>query len=596
MRHILTAILILFAWASFSFAAPAPTAPASMPPGTSVTITGTGFGSKSPAAPIIWETFDSGTDGQALGGWNGWVKYLGSSGGWLSNTTPYSGTLSAYNRVIAGSSESFNTSYKSFSPTDEIYYSYQARMISTGDPYGVDKWGRSNSDQADSAHYNGPGEISIGEAKANFNSGTDVLGYGDLDDLGLERFIYTRNPWPSGWIRHEMYKLNSTPGVANGIAQFKVGNTQRTYTNKVTREAGYTFQQTDIILGLMFANAQNDGDHRMYVDDVYVDNTRARVELCTGSTWANRGNCNPQPPTSWATTSVTVTANTSSFTDGQEVFLYVVDADGLVNSLGVSTEVGEGGEVPPDTTPPVLSLLSPSGTLAAGTTSTTISLVTDEAATCKYSATSGTAYASMTLAFDSSFALSHSATVSGLTNGGSYTRYVRCIDGAGNANTSDATISFSVASSAGTAGTLSWEYSTYSAERSDVRIPINIVRTGGSTGSVTVQWSSNGQTATHNVDYYGNDNVTVTFADGVTSMPINTYGTGDDGILMIDNGADEDRYFQMILSNSTGGATLGTTLATVTIEGDYVPPVLGMRIGVGTSRVGTGSTMIIPLQ
>ncbi len=107
------------------------------------------------------------------------------------------------------------------------------------------------------------------------------------------------------------------------------------------------------------------------------------------------------------------------------------------------------GQVPSDTTPPVRSNGGPSGTLAYGTTSTTISLSTDEAATCRYSTTAGVSYASMTHTFSTTGGTAHSTAVAGLTNGGSYNYYVRCVDGAGNANTDDSfAISFSVASQA----------------------------------------------------------------------------------------------------------------------------------------------------
>jgi hypothetical protein len=103
-------------------------------------------------------------------------------------------------------------------------------------------------------------------------------------------------------------------------------------------------------------------------------------------------------------------------------------------------------QVAPDTTAPTRSSGSPTGTLAAGTTQTTISLVTNESATCKYSTAAGTAYSSMTGTFTTTGGTSHSKAITGLTNGSSYTYYVRCIDASGNANTSDFTISFSVAS------------------------------------------------------------------------------------------------------------------------------------------------------
>ena len=85
--------------------------------------------------------------------------------------------------------------------------------------------------------------------------------------------------------------------------------------------------------------------------------------------------------------------------------------------------------------------------LPIGTTQATLSLTTDEAATCRYSTTAGVAYASMPNTFTTTGSTSHSRTVTGLTNGGSYTFYVRCVDGLANANADDYSVAFSVASS-----------------------------------------------------------------------------------------------------------------------------------------------------
>src|SRR6185295_14728261 len=104
---------------------------------------------------------------------------------------------------------------------------------------------------------------------------------------------------------------------------------------------------------------------------------------------------------------------------------------------------------PADTTPPVRSNGLPTGTLAAGTTQTPLSLTTNENATCRYTTTAGVAYASMTNTFSTTGGTAHSTTVTGLTNGGSYSFFVRCQDAAANANTNDFTISFSVAQPAG---------------------------------------------------------------------------------------------------------------------------------------------------
>lgn len=98
---------------------------------------------------------------------------------------------------------------------------------------------------------------------------------------------------------------------------------------------------------------------------------------------------------------------------------------------------------PTDTTPPVISGGLPTGTLVQGTTSTQLSVVTNETATCKWHDTD-VAYASMGNTFSTTTGTSHSATKSGLSNGTSYTVYVRCTDAASNVNTSSSTITFSV--------------------------------------------------------------------------------------------------------------------------------------------------------
>ena len=91
---------------------------------------------------------------------------------------------------------------------------------------------------------------------------------------------------------------------------------------------------------------------------------------------------------------------------------------------------------------PVRSGGSPSGTLSAGTNSTTLSLITNENASCKYSATSNTPYSLMTGAFSTVDSISHSAIISGLVDGSSYTYYVRCQDTSGNINADDYAIYF----------------------------------------------------------------------------------------------------------------------------------------------------------
>ena len=521
--------------------------------GQTITISGSGFLTKSTAAPVLWDTVDNQSAYSTLTTGDAIPTGAGNPWGAVRSTV-----------FNATESRTWGECYKS----DGSQYISTLEELSIGTSpsqvYISWWWRPSISPLTNSSNHSSKFIRLSREANLVYQTHS----WTQSQNIVYDNPNYVANNW------------DNYPGTANqwNFHEIWFNNVSKTYTIKVN---GQTLRNNaswtagtfnfDYLWKLGWdGGGTSPPSMTTWTDDIYVDSSFSRIMLCNGSSYAASTHCEMQVPTAWSNTEISATVNQGTFASESTAYLYIVDSTGATNTLGYEVEIGaSGGD---DTTPPVRSLLAPSGALAAGTTSTTISLVTDEAATCRYSTSSGTAYASMTNGFSSAYAMSHTATVSGLTNGSSYNYYVRCIDGSGNANTTDSVISFSVASSAGTAGTLSWQYSTYSAERADVRIPINIVRTGGSTGTVTAQWSSNGQTATHDVDYYGNDNVTVTFADGVTSIPINTYGVGDNGIEMIANGAYNDRYFQMILTNPTGGATLGTTLATVTIKGDYIEP------------------------
>jgi hypothetical protein len=122
------------------------------------------------------------------------------------------------------------------------------------------------------------------------------------------------------------------------------------------------------------------------------------------------------------------------------------NCDGGARCGAVEAGAEAGG---PDTTAPVLSNGLPSGTLPGGTTAATLRVSTNEAATCRWSASPATAYASMTQTFATTGGTFHTTPLSGLAAGQSYDYYLRCQDAAGNADTTDFVVSFRVASGTG---------------------------------------------------------------------------------------------------------------------------------------------------
>jgi glucose/arabinose dehydrogenase len=161
------------------------------------------------------------------------------------------------------------------------------------------------------------------------------------------------------------------------------------------------------------------------------------------SIWAMLKGADGSPDSTKRITAVPGAASPVDLKIGPGGYLFYVDFAGgdvrRISSLAV----------PPDVTPPVRLNGAPTGALPAGTTQTTISLTTNENATCRYATTAGVAYGSMSQTFTTTGAAAHSTTVTGLTNGGSYNFFVRCQDPSGNANTDDFTITFSVGNSGG---------------------------------------------------------------------------------------------------------------------------------------------------
>ncbi len=129
----------------------------------------------------------------------------------------------------------------------------------------------------------------------------------------------------------------------------------------------------------------------------------------------------------------------------EEFGAFIVQLKNGSTTMPEGTNNTSGGTPAPvvDTTAPSRFGGQPSGSLNHSTTQTTLSVSTNESATCRYS-TSAAAYSQMQN-FGSTGASSHSTTITGLSGGTAYKYYVRCQDTSGNQNTDDYTINFSVA-------------------------------------------------------------------------------------------------------------------------------------------------------
>jgi hypothetical protein len=152
-------------------------------------------------------------------------------------------------------------------------------------------------------------------------------------------------------------------------------------------------------------------------------------------------------PSQFTTTGgATHSAMVSGLQDGGNYSYHVRCRDAAGNANDASYTIAFSVIDPADATPPVVSGAQPSGVLPAGTTQTTMAVGTNEPATCRWSMSASDAFAVMPEIFATTGGISHSTPLTGLADGQSYSRYVRCQDAAGNANTTSQVVAFSVAS------------------------------------------------------------------------------------------------------------------------------------------------------
>ncbi len=126
-----------------------------------------------------------------------------------------------------------------------------------------------------------------------------------------------------------------------------------------------------------------------------------------------------------------------------------------------------------------------------------------------------------------------------------------------------------------TAGTLQFSQSNYSAPETAGNITITVSRTGGVSGTVTVDYATSGDDATAGTDYT-EVNGTLTFNNGQATAQTFTIPITDD------NEAEGPEMVNLSLTGPTGGAVLGSpNKAVFTIEDDemtgtfiYLPVVL----------------------
>lgn len=325
--------------------------------GTSGSVTGSGFGTKSTAAPIKWDNFESGTNGNDL---SGYTLGSGTSSGTpilpkYSNVREKNGSLSARFSFLG---QQYNCIARiDFSSVTQIYFRYYLYI----------------------EHLTGQVSRNIKPARAIYPSENATHGTPSMAfilqppyDLGIFG-LYTSSSTvpedddsfspqtPSGqWVLIEEYGKMGTINIANGVKWMKQNGTYKvnkqnaiTYTSN-TSNNGFT----RFILPFYVAHTgvpTQGGDYYMYADDLYVDSTLQRVEIGDSENYSACTIREVQIPTAWSATSISFTVNQGSLPSNNN-FLFVLDSNGDPNATGKPINFGVGD---PDAQAPSLFSITP---------------------------------------------------------------------------------------------------------------------------------------------------------------------------------------------------------------------------------------------
>ena len=306
--------------------------------GMSVTITGSGFGTKSTAQPLVWDTFESGAIGTkilenaaTIGKWDQGYGYDVWS---YSNTIKHAGAKSAkasadtniYNLSLSKNG-SFPTVYMDF----WLYIHYYDNKTRNWKPWRL--YGDNDQMQINAVSLCGsPFYISVS------NPNTNTL---DWQGVGYDN---------NNWYHFQVLFQESSPNTANGILkQYINGILANNRTGIPTRSNNAHVDQirvghywtTDTVPECPQGNTGAD----IYIDNIYLDTSWARVELTNNSNYEAATQREIQVPTAWSDGQITFTVNQGTFTSGAPVYLFIHDPSGNVSpALEVTINQGSSSQ------------------------------------------------------------------------------------------------------------------------------------------------------------------------------------------------------------------------------------------------------------
>ena len=302
--------------------------------GERLVIRGESFGEKSPAKPLVWADFRTGINPSGLGRvtrWNQiqnmeWSRACGDRPGPCA-----AGKAGAGAWTLRVDADSWTA------PGQRFYVFKHERMnFSVTDPsQNWKSWRMWPKDQNYPNIYAAPSNGRV-----------------YVENVGPESgFWGSFSPPAERWHTQEIIgKASSARDAKDGHLRLCVNGTEKASGSIMTCSAKAPARMTKnyVVHGV----AANRGrwrpewreSNRLWVDDVYADTSWARVLIGDQPTHVGSRHWEIQIPQQWSNSEVIVQFNQGAFKDGQQVYLYVYNKDGVTNLRGHPIRIGSGDQ------------------------------------------------------------------------------------------------------------------------------------------------------------------------------------------------------------------------------------------------------------
>jgi len=298
--------------------------------GNTIAISGSFFGNKASPAPVIFDDMEGGNLS------NKWTK----TGSIQINSDNNRHSNSQYNgRNDFGSSGGSSKGYFTGGSNSKKWFCQYWFKLSTNWHWGTTGYG------------GGDDALTNIKIVRIWDSGSDALNWVTAFQLwsGSNTIISKVSPLSTAyysklirpkdditvntWHNFQFEYSDSSIGETDGVFRaWYNGKVIYNISGIMTRNSQNTNYKRPLVLGFYNSWGRAASSTYFYIDDAYIDNTWARVEIGDNATYDNCTHREVQIPSAWSDSSIEITFSQGSFNNGDQAYLFVVDDAGNKSS------------------------------------------------------------------------------------------------------------------------------------------------------------------------------------------------------------------------------------------------------------------------